>query len=54
MIVVMKGQWGKGVKDIVQLGLEVMGCEWQMGRERSEDRKDLTDKKEKPVRLMNP
>jgi len=54
MIVVMKRQWGKGFKDIVQQGLQVMGREYQMGRERSKDWKDLPNKKEKPMRLMNP
>lgn len=50
----MKGQWGKGFKDIVQQGLQVMGCEYQMGRERSKDWKDLPNTKEKPMKLMNP
>lgn len=54
MIAVMKGHWGKGFKDIVQRGLQVMGRESQMGRERSKDWKALPNKKEKPIRLMNP
>lgn len=37
---------GKGFKDIVQQGLQVMGCEYQMGRERSKDWKDLPNTKE--------
>ena len=54
MVVVMKAQWGKGFKDIGQRGLQVMGHESQMGRARSKYWKDLPNKKEKPMRLMNP
>ena len=45
MIVVSKGQQGKGFKDIVQKGFEMLGCGCPMGWEGSKNKKGLTNKK---------
>lgn len=48
---VMKGQWGKAFKDIIQRGSEVMDCGCQMGREGSQNE---SNKKKSDLQLTTP